>query len=115
MELNDLFNLIKNPQAIQARAEELRRKTQALRATGQSGGGMVKITLSGEMEMLECWISPEIVDPSEVGVLGDLVRAAHHDAAEKIQNEIRQQLTESMRDIPLPPGMFGGNNPFGSL
>jgi DNA-binding YbaB/EbfC family protein len=112
MELTDLFNMLKNPQAIQAKADELRRKTAAIRATGQSGGGMVKVTLSGEMEMLECHISSDIVDPSDPGMIGDLIRAAHHDAAEKIQLAIRQQLSESMGDIPLPPGM---GNPFGTF
>jgi hypothetical protein len=112
MELNDLVNMLKNPQAIQAKADELRRKTAAIRATGQSGGGMVMITLSGEMEMLECRISPDIVDPSDPGMIGDLIRAAHHDAAQKIQLAIRQELTDSMGGIPLPPGM---GNLFGSF
>jgi len=108
MELNDLLNMLKNPQAIQAKADELRRKTASIRATGQAGGGMVKVTLSGEMEMLECVIAPEVVDPSDPGMIADLVRAAHHNAAEKIQTAIREQLSDSMGGMSLPPGMFGG-------
>ncbi|HCO48001.1 MAG TPA: DNA-binding protein [Spirochaetaceae bacterium] len=115
MELNDLMNMLKNPQAIQAKANELKQKTAALRATGQSGGGMVKVTLSGEMEMLECSIAPEVIDPADPGMIADLVRAAHHDAAGRIQEAIRQQLSESMGGMSLPPGMFGGGNPFGAF
>ena len=118
MEISDLMNMLKNPQAIQAKANELRQKTAALRATGQAGGGMVKITLSGEMEMLECSIAPEVIDPADGKMLEDLVRAAHHDAAERIQEAIRQQLADTMGGLApgmLPPGMFGGGNPFGSI
>jgi nucleoid-associated protein EbfC len=115
MDMSDLFNMLKNPQAIQAKANELRQKTAAIRATGQSGGGMVKITLSGEMEMLECSISPEVIDPADGKLLEDLVRAAHHDAAERVQEAMKKQLSESMGDMQLPPGMFGGGNPFGSV
>lgn len=111
MDLSELMNMLKNPQAIQAKADELRRKTASIRATGQSGGGMVKVTLSGEMEMLECIIAPEVVDPADVGMLQDLLRAAHHDAASRVQEAIRQQLADSMGG--MPPGMFGGGNPFG--
>ncbi len=115
MELSDLMNMLKNPQAIQAKANELKQRTAALRATGQSGGGMVKVTLSGEMEMLECSIAPEVVDPADPGMIADLVRAAHHDAAERIQEAIRLQLTEAMGGMSLPGGMFGGGSPFGGL
>ncbi|MHB9153827.1 MAG: YbaB/EbfC family nucleoid-associated protein [Spirochaetales bacterium] len=115
MEISDLLNMLKNPQAIQAKANELKQKTAAIRAIGQSGGGMVKVTLTGEMEMLECSIAPEVVDPTDSKMLEDLIRAAHHDAAERVQEAIRQQLTESMGGMAMPPGLFGGGNPFGGL
>lgn len=108
MELSDLLNALKNPQAIQAKANEIRQKTAAIRVTGQSGGGMVKVTLTGEMEMAECSIAPEVIDPADPKMLEDLVRAAHHDAASRVQEAIRRQLEEDMGGMPLPPGMFGG-------
>ena len=112
MELSDLMNMLRNPQAIQAKADELRRKTATIRATGQAGGGMVRITLSGEMELLECFMAPEVIDPSEPGFLADLIRAAHNDAAAKVQEAIRQQLSEEMGSLGSIPGL-GGSNPFG--
>ncbi|HEY9053497.1 MAG TPA: YbaB/EbfC family nucleoid-associated protein [Rectinemataceae bacterium] len=112
MDLSDLLGMLKNPQAIQAKAEELRRRTAAIRATGMAGGGLVKITLTGEMELVECSIAPEILEPSEASMLGDLVRAAHNDAAAKIQEALRQSLAEDMGSMGLPAG-FGGLDPFG--
>jgi len=112
MELSDLLNMLKNPQAIQAKADELRRRTASIRATGQAGGGMVRITLSGEMELLECSIAPEVINPAEPDFLADLIRAAHNDAAAKVQEEIRQQVSEEIGGMGAIPG-FGGSNPFG--
>lgn len=117
MELSDLMSMLRNPQAIQAKAEEMRRKTAAIKVTGQAGGGMVKVTLSGEMEMLECWLAPEIIDPAEPGLIGDLVRAAHNDAAAKVQEAIQRQLSEDMGGLPGFGSPFGGSGaggvPFG--
>lgn len=115
MEISDLMNMLKNPQAIQAKANELKQKTTAIRATGQSGGGMVKITLSGDMEMLECSIAPEAIDPADVKMLEDLIRAAHHDAAERVREAIQALLSANMGDMSMPSGMFGNGNPFGSI
>jgi len=111
MELSDLLNALKNPQALQAKANELRQRTAAIVATGSSGGGMVKITLTGEMEMTECVISPEAIDPTDPAMLADLVRAAHHDAVSRVQEAMQRQLADSVGG--MPPNLFGGGNPFG--
>lgn len=113
MELNDLLNALKNPQALQAKANELRQRTAAIVATGQAGGGMVKVTLTGEMEMIECAIAPEVIDPADPAMLADLVRAAHHDAVARVQEAMQRQLADSMGG--MPPDLFGGGNPFGGL
>lgn len=109
MELSDLLNVLKNPQALQAKANELRQRTAAIRVTGQAGGGMVEITLSGDMEMIDCQIAAEIVDPSDPTIIADLIRAAHHDAAQRVQEAIRDQLSDYMGGMPLPPGFSSGD------
>lgn len=110
MDFSDLMKMLANPQAIQAKARELQQKTAALRETGQAGGGMVSVTLSGDMEMVDCHISPEVVDPDDVGMLQDLVRAAHHDACERIRASLQSQLAENAAGMNLPPGIFGNGN-----
>jgi DNA-binding YbaB/EbfC family protein len=52
---------------------------------GHSGGGAVTIEVSGGMEFLSVRIAPEAVDPSDVGMLEDLVLAALRDAGEKVR------------------------------
>jgi DNA-binding YbaB/EbfC family protein len=115
MDFSNLLDMLRNPQALQAQVKEMQQKTASIRATGQSGGGMVKITLSGEMELLECHIAPEVIDPSDPGMLEDLVRAAHNDATSRVKEALQKQLAENMGGLSIPPGTFGGGNPFGSL
>jgi hypothetical protein len=108
MNFADMMEMLRNPQAMQARIVEMREKTARIQATGSSGGGMVKVTLNGELEMLGCEISPEAVSAGDAALLQDLVRGAFNDAAAKVKEGIQAELSSSMGDMPIPPGMFGG-------
>jgi len=108
MDLNSLFDMLKNPQALKAQAEEMQKKMSAVRATGSAGGGMVKITLTGAMDMVECIISPELAEFKDIGLLQDLIRAAHHDAAEKVKEAIRSEFAGSLTGA-------GQGFPFGNI
>lgn len=108
MNFADMMEMLRHPEAIQARAEELKRKTESIEAMGSAGGGMVKITLSGSLEMKACEIAPELLNPEEIGMLQDLILAAHNDASAKVREALQQQLTEGMAGAGLPPNLFGG-------
>lgn len=108
MNFGDIMEMLRNPQAMQARMAEMREKTARIRATGSSGGGMVKVTLNGELEMLSCEISAEAMAAGDAALLQDLVRGAFNDAAVKVKEAIQAELSSGMGDMPLPPGMFGG-------
>lgn len=114
MDFSQILEMLRNPQAIQARVNEIRSRTAGIRATGQSGGGMVKVTLSGDMEMISCEIAPEAVDPSDPGLLQDLVRAAHNAAAENVKEALQRELSSGMEGMQLPPGFPGGGFPGGT-
>ena len=107
MDFNDIMRLIKDPQAVQAQAEQLKARTMAIEATGASGGGMVKITLNGGFEMKACSIAPEIVDPADVGMLQDLVRAAYNDAVAKLREDLNRELSNGLGGMGLPQGFPG--------
>jgi nucleoid-associated protein EbfC len=108
MDFSEIMRMIKDPQAIQAQAEQIRAKTEAIEATGSAGGGMVKVTLSGAFELKSCLIAPEIVDPGDLGMLQDLIRAAHNDAAAKVKEAMNRELSMGLGGMGLPPGFPGG-------
>ncbi|MEN6382893.1 MAG: YbaB/EbfC family nucleoid-associated protein [Rectinema sp.] len=111
MDLTNIFDMLKNPQALKMQAEEMQKKMNSIRATGQAGGGMVKITLSGNMDLLECLISVELSDLKDIPLLQDLIRAAHHNATEKIREAIQKELAGSLGELStgIPFGDFIGN------
>lgn len=107
MDFNDIMRMLRDPQALQAQAEQLKAKTAGIEATGSSGGGMVKVTINGAFEMKACMIAPEIVDPSDVTLLQDLVRAAYNDAIAKVREELGRELSIGLPGMGLPPGFPG--------
>ncbi len=108
MNLAEIMEMLRNPQAIQARVNELKEKTAKITATGSSGGGMVRITMNGALEMISCEIASEVVDPNDITLLQDLVRAAYNDASARVKEELQKELSAGMEGLPIPPGMLGG-------
>ncbi len=94
------FDLLKNPQAIQAELEKVKNQLAQITVTGSSGGNMVQVTLNGNMEMLSTKLDPLCVDNRDVPMLQDLIVAAHHDAMSKIQEEIKDRLGPMIGSFP---------------
>ncbi len=108
MNFADIMEMLRNPQALQAKTEEFRRKTESIEVTGSSGGGMVKITINGGMAVKSCEIAPEAVDPTDVTMLQDLVVAAFNDAQAKVRDSLQREIVGGLGGLGLPPGLFGG-------
>ena len=53
------------------------------RHDGSAGGGLVEVTVSGSLQLVDVRIRPEALDPDDVDTLGALVVAAYRDAAAK--------------------------------
>lgn len=94
------FDLLKNPQAIQAELEKVKNQLAQITVTGSSGGNMVQVTLNGNMEMLSIKLDPLCVDNRDVPMLQDLIVAAHHDAMSKIQEGIKDRLGPMIGSFP---------------
>jgi len=100
--------MLGDPRALQERMQEAQERISKTTVVGSAGGGMVKITLNGGFEMLGIEIAPEVVDSSDVGMLGDLVRAAHNDAVAKLRESLQKEISGAAGGLPLPPNLFGG-------
>jgi DNA-binding YbaB/EbfC family protein len=86
----DMNDLLKQAQKMQEQLMQAQAAAAEQVVEGQSGGGVVKVSLTGGMEFLSVSIAPEAVDPDDVAMLEDLVLAAIHDAVAKA-NELSQQ------------------------
>lgn len=101
------MDLLKNFQDMQGRMQEMQRRLKDIVVTGSSGGGMVKITMNGNMEVKSVSIAPEIVDPDDVGMLEDLVLAAMNSVNRELQESMKQHASELTGGLSIPgfPGM----------
>ena len=95
----NIKQLMKQAQQMQ---EQMAQKTASIRVEGSAGGGMVKAEMSGSKELLSITIDKEAVDPSDVEMLQDLVKAAINEAGRKVDEEMQSQM-----GAMLPPGMKG--------
>ncbi|OHD22982.1 MAG: nucleoid-associated protein, YbaB/EbfC family [Spirochaetes bacterium GWB1_59_5] len=96
MDLNDVMKMLKDPQALQKQAMEAQSRMAALSVVGVAGGGMVKMTMNGAMDLLAVEIAPEVIDPSDPGMLQDLLKAAHNDAVYRIREAMQADVARSM-------------------
>ncbi|HZQ27984.1 MAG TPA: YbaB/EbfC family nucleoid-associated protein [Acidimicrobiales bacterium] len=76
----DLGGLLEQAQAMQQRLLEAQAAAAEQEVEGESGGGVVKVRVTGGMEFRSVSIDPKAVDPTDVEMLEDLVLAAIHDA-----------------------------------
>ena len=98
-------------QQAQAQAQKMMQNAQKMQEDlhnrsfeGTSGGGAVTAAMSGKFELTAIKLTPEVVDPEDVGMLEDLILAACRDAFEKV-SEAQAKMTESlMGGMGLPPG-----------
>jgi len=93
----NIKQLMKQAQQMQ---EQMQRQMAEIHVEGTSGGGMVKAEMSGNKELLAITIDKEAVDPNDVEMLQDLVKAAVNEAARKVDEAMQSQLGGMM-----PPGM----------
>ena len=86
----DMNDLLKQAQQMQEQLMQAQAAAAEQVIEGQSGGGVVKVTVTGGMEFQSVSIDPDAVDPDDVAMLEDLVLAAIHDAVSKV-NALSQQ------------------------
>ena len=101
----DMGALFAQAQQLQQKMMDAQERAKKLVAEASAGGGMVIATVSGELQIVSLRIDPQCVDPKDVGMLEDLVRAAVNQAMVKAQELVQgemQQITGGM----LPPGLF---------
>ena len=95
------FELLKNTQAIKEQSEKLQAELASLTAEGSSGGRMVTVTLNGKFEIQNIKLDPICVDNRDVKMLEDLIVAAHNNAMENIQEQIKAKSSSLLGGLDL--------------
>lgn len=97
----DMGSLLEQAQAMQQQLLEAQAQAAEQVVEGQSGGGVVKVRMTGGMELQAVTIDPSAVDPDDVGMLEDLVLAAVNDAVAKAQEASQAVTSQALGGLDL--------------
>src|SRR6185437_15650748 len=97
-----LGELMKKAQEMQKKMQEIQKQVSEMEVTGISGGGLVKITMTGQHMAKRVILDPSLMK-EEKTMVEDLIAAAINDAASKIEKGTREKMS-SLTGIKLPDG-----------
>ena len=103
--MKNLAGLMKQAQQMQSKMEEMQARLQTMEIDGESGAGMVRVTLNGKGDLRRIKIDPKLVDPADTEMLEDLILAAHRDARTKVESTSSAEMQKLTGGLQLPPGM----------
>ena len=103
--MKNLGSMMKQAQQMQARMQEMQAKLEATEVEGASGGGMVKLVLTGKGDLRRVTIDPALMTADDREVLEDLLVAAHADARQKVEAQMAEEMQKATAGLNLPPGM----------
>jgi DNA-binding YbaB/EbfC family protein len=92
---------------MQTRMQEMQAKLEAMEVEGASGGGMVKVLLSGKGDLRRVAIDPSLMAADEKEVLEDLLVAAHADAKQKVEATMAEEMQKATAGMNIPGGLGG--------
>ena len=102
----DIGNLLKQAQKMQAQMQEAQKELADMVVTGEAGGGLVRIEMTGRHTCKKVHLEATVLD-EDLEVIEDLIMAAINNAVEKIERTSREKLSKLTSGIQLPAG-FGG-------
>ena len=101
---NQLAGLMKQAQAMQENLKKAQDALAAVEVEGQSGAGLVKVTITCRNEVKRVSIDPSLL-ADDKDMLEDLLVAALNDAVAKANEESNRRMAAVTAGMPLPPGM----------
>ena len=99
----NLAGLMQQAQKMQQEMQKAQEELANLEVTGEAGGGMVKVTMTGKHAVRRVEIDPSLLDDREM--LEDIVTAAVNDAVNRIASSAQDRMSDMTAGINLPPGM----------
>ena len=93
-------------QAVQRQMEQVQEEINQMETTATSGGGAVSVTVTGEKQIKEVTLQPEIVDPDDIEMLQDLIITAVNEAMRQMEEISSNEMNKLTAGLGLPPGLL---------
>jgi len=101
---NQLAGLMKQAQQMQDNMRKMQEQLATIEVEGQSGAGMVKVTMTCKHDVKRVAIDPSLLGDDK-DMLEDLVAAAFNDAVRRVEALVSEKMGAITAGLPLPPGM----------
>ena len=98
----NMQQMMKQARKMQEQLAATQEKLAATEVTASAGGGMVKVTATGDLAVTSVQIAPEAVDPDDVELLQDMVLAAVNEALSQAQQLASQQMGAITGGLNIP-------------
>lgn len=98
--------LMKEAQRAQQKMAEAQERLASMTVEGNAGGGLVRVTATGDGRVTAVSIEPGAVDPEDLSLLEDLVTAAVADAQRRSRELQESEMGSAMGGLGGMPGMF---------
>jgi nucleoid-associated protein EbfC len=99
-----LGNLMKQAQQMQERMQKVQEEIANIEVTGESGAGMVKVTINGAHSCRRVDIDPSLLVEDEKEMVEDLIAAAFNDANRRIEEAQKEKMAQVTGGMQLPAG-----------
>ncbi len=97
-------NIMKQAQQMQENLQKAQEELEMLEVTGESGAGLVKVTMTCKHDVKRVEIDPSLVNDDKE-MLEDLVAAAVNDANRRVEERSKEKMSSMTAGMGLPPGM----------
>ena len=103
--MKNFGQLMKQAQEMQSKMQEMQARLAEIEITGQSGAGMVTVTMNGKSEVSRVKIDPSLFNGEDAEVVEDLIVAAFADAKTKAEALMSEEMQKVTGGLNLPPGL----------
>lgn len=100
--LADMAGMMKRVMEMKQKMEEVKESLGSERVEGVAGGGMVKVLMTGKMEVLNVTFEPGVINPAEPELLATLTRAAINDAMKKAHDLVKDRMKDLTGGLDIP-------------
>ncbi len=97
-------NIMKQAQQMQANMEKAQKELADAEVVGESGAGLVKVTMNGRHDVKRVVIDPELMNDDKE-MIEDLVAAAVNDANRRVEKMTQERMASVTAGMGLPAGM----------